>query len=343
MVSNPLLLVVLFILLNSCSSSSSSSAYNFPIAKPGCLDRCGNESIPFPFGIGEGCYLDQSQSFSVECNSSQLNFSGTHYPITNISLEGQFRTPNYVAYDCYGEGDQKVNPNHPWIKLGDPFIFNSTGNKFTVIGCDSIGVVEGTSYFRDYNTKSGCTSFCYLKEDVEDGSCSSIGCCQTSIPGGSRMINVTLASSSNNRFVSSFNPCSFAFVVAEDAFQFSADNLTNLESVVTLPVIVDWVISHNNCDEAKTNKSNYACKENSECYVEKGALGYRCRCSKGYEGNPYLGCQDIDECGNPDQCGKNGVCINTTGSYYCNCKKGYHQDAEGRCVEKNNNWAIIVG
>ena len=28
-----------------------------PQALPGCLDHCGNLTIPYPFGIGDGCYL----------------------------------------------------------------------------------------------------------------------------------------------------------------------------------------------------------------------------------------------------------------------------------------------
>ncbi|CAI9114841.1 OLC1v1015650C1 [Oldenlandia corymbosa var. corymbosa] len=336
------LLVVFFIILNPCGCSSSSSA-NFPIAKPSCLDHCGNVSIPFPFGIGENCYYrDQNSNFAVECNTSKLKFQDSPFEITEISLEGQFRTMNYVGYNCYAH-NRSIKSNSPWTSLGMPFIFNSTSNKFTVIGCDSIAIVQGASNLREYTT--GCVSLCNFKEDVEDGSCSGIGCCQTSIPSGAWQINVSLSSVFNHSSVLSFNPCSYAFVVEEDAFHFYADNLTNLESVETLPVLVDWVISYKNCNEAITNKSSYACGLNSECYVEEGALGYRCRCNEGYEGNPYLGCQDIDECRNPDRCGKYSACTNTVGSYKCNCIKGYHEDGDGRCVANNkkDNWPVFIG
>ncbi|CAI9114843.1 OLC1v1015652C1 [Oldenlandia corymbosa var. corymbosa] len=326
-------------------SSSSSPANNFTIAKPGCPDHCGDVSIPFPFGIGEGCYLDQNSNFRLDCKSSGPNLQRSPFEVTNISLEGQFRTSNYVGYDCYDKHNRSLKFNSPWFSLGVPYIFNSTANKFTVIGCDSYAFVKGTSDSREYST--GCTAMCNYKDDVEDGACSGIGCCQTSIPSGAWLINVSLSSYYNHSFVWSFNPCTFAFVVEDDAFQFFADNITNLERVEALPVIVDWVIAYENCSEAKINKSSYACGLNSECYDAKGALGYRCRCNQGYEGNPYLGCQDIDECGNPYQCGKYSVCTNKEGSFECNCIKGYYKDndGDGRCVadSKKNNWPIILG
>lgn len=63
----------------------------------------------------------------------------------------------------------------------------------------------------------------------------------------------------------------------------------------TVPVVLDWAIRNaGNCDIAVRNRTDYACRSaHSECFNASDGQGYRCRCSKGYEGNPYLdgGCK----------------------------------------------------
>ncbi|KAL5708802.1 hypothetical protein ACHQM5_019559 [Ranunculus cassubicifolius] len=83
------------------------------------------------------------------------------------------------------------------------------------------------------------------------------------------------------------------------------------------------------CRDTARNASNSACvATNSECIDSNNGPGYRCNCSRGYQGNPYLryGCQDINECKRPNQCKKGSTCINTKGSYYCRCPTGYFGD-----------------
>lgn len=54
------------------------------------------------------------------------------------------------------------------------------------------------------------------------------------------------------------------------------------------PVVLEWGIAQNTtCEEVKTNKTTYACvSNNSDCIP--GNAGCNCRCSGGYEGNPYV-------------------------------------------------------
>ncbi|XP_072149994.1 putative wall-associated receptor kinase-like 16 [Setaria viridis] len=70
---------------------------------------------------------------------------------------------------------------------------------------------------------------------------------------------------------------------------------------------------------------------NSDCVDSTNGVGYRCTCSQGYEGNPYLlddrGCKDINECQHLDKYPCYGVCTNVLGGYKCDCHPGFSGDA----------------
>jgi hypothetical protein len=40
---------------------------------------------------------------------------------------------------------------------------------------------------------------------------------------------------------------------------------------------------------------------------------------------------DVDECSNNSYCSSNGHCVNTVGSFYCQCDNGYTSDDQN-CV-----------
>ena len=71
------------------------------------------------------------------------------------------------------------------------------------------------------------------------------------------------------------------------------DNVTNLAQVESLPVVVNWGVGNETCEEARKTSSTYACGGNTRCYADDRALVHRRRCEEGYEGNAYLpnGCQ----------------------------------------------------
>ncbi|XP_037419141.1 wall-associated receptor kinase 3-like [Triticum dicoccoides] len=106
-----------------------------------------------------------------------------------------------------------------------------------------------------------------------------------------------------------------------------------------------WSAANLTCESAKKDRA-YACRSaNSECIgVTHGKLyiGYRCKCSPGFEGNPYVenGCTDIDECLIPNNC--NGTCYNLKGSFRCCPHDMFFDPVEKQCTpDKRQN--LILG
>lgn len=142
-------------------------------------------------------------------------------------------------------------------------------------------------------------SICNHPEDVDGHACDGAGCCKTSVAKDMFGADVTVGSFFNHTHVMDFNPCTYAFIVEEKQFNFHPQNLTNLQYVDALTVVLAWTVGNGTCDEAKQNETSYACTGNSSCYdMSDGYSGYRCSCLEGYGGNPYLpdGCRGMEQC-----------------------------------------------
>ena len=139
-------------------------------------------------------------------------------------------------------------------------------------------------------------SKCQSISNVVNVSCSGIGSCQLDIPEGLKNVSLETYSFKNHTQVWDFNPCSFAFVIRKDKFDFSSDYLTSLHSNKTLPMVLYWAIGNETCKAAQ-KKANYICGANTTC-IDLNPInrpGYHCECKKVYLKNPYLkdGCQSI--------------------------------------------------
>nr|DAD26653.1 TPA_asm: hypothetical protein HUJ06_028121 [Nelumbo nucifera] len=323
----------------------------FQAAKPGCQSHCGNVSIPYPFGIGEGCSIDAS--YGITCNTTfnppKPFLSETNIEVVEISQDVA-RIKNTFAFTCYAQSGPVIDYKLAWIYLdGTPFTFSHTANRFTVIGCDSLALILGVEEHNLKNHSSGCLSQCYHKEDIIDGVCSGVGCCQVPIPKGLKRFIVSSGSLYNSTRVWSFDACSYSFLGEQDSYTFKASDVSDPSfrtRIPDIPVVLDWVVGNQTCQEAKRNLTTFPCRENSYCYDSNNGQGYRCGCKKGYQGNPYLpnGCQDVNECEDPNNNPCEGICTNTIGSYYCSCPKG--SEGDGRkdghgCIAKSKEFPVI--
>ncbi|RZC78331.1 hypothetical protein C5167_002584 [Papaver somniferum] len=336
-----LLFPVMIILFLSLSAAAGASPASTSISKAGCQEKCGNISIPYPFGIrSPNCYYDKA--FEITCTNYLAG--PTPFLQLNIELPSQVLelTPDYIRFtgwslqNCYnktsGKGEWPIKPT-PYLAEDSPFFFSSTHSKLTGVGCDIFAYIPLEN---SKNYVSGCASFCAKSNVGKLKSCSGgNGCCQTDIPKGlkSFLIQVQSINTNNRSWIN--NPCSQAVVIDKTySGNYLDGSIKSISNVTSVPMVLDWAIGTISCNEAKRNASSYACGDNSECFESDNGPGYRCNCSIGYKGNPYLGCQDIDECQeNANKsilCQKGTTCKNTAGSYSCECPRGYHGD--GRTV-----------
>ncbi|KAM7481504.1 hypothetical protein LguiB_006087 [Lonicera macranthoides] len=345
--------LIWFSLLLTPSKAATGIANATTTTKPGCQRQCGNVVIPYPFGIGIGshCSIQSNPNFEINCNTSfnpPKPYMGTGTREVIEITDTHIRIKTFVSFNCY---DQSGGLMEDWTSgssvLNEAHFTFSVLNKFMLVGCDDLAIIEG---YWGRNFKSGCMSFCSDSRDVLNGSCSGSGCCQISIPKGVKAFDVELKSMRNHTEVSSFNLCGYAFLGEEKRFKFGgASDLSDPTFInrtkASVPRVLDWVIANKSCDDAK--KSNdYACLQNSHCVNSgTGFAGYRCSCNQGFEGNPYLplGCTDIDECMDPNHlCEKK--CINTPGGYNCSCPDGFFGDGrkDGRgCIAKNSQSLVL--
>ncbi|XP_012455323.1 wall-associated receptor kinase 2 [Gossypium raimondii] len=311
--------------------------------KLGCQSHCGNIGIPYPFGTRNGCYI--SRDFFINCDTSFnppkaliLSDGGLELQVLNISLDDgslRIRYDSSIGYDCYNSSGPTSQDTSVFAHR--KFSISYSRNKFTAIGCDTIAYINGFSrpdssniVFKAKNFSTGCLTFCGDVGDVLNRSCSGIGCCQTAIPRGMQAYLFNFTTLQSHSTVLRFNPCSYGFLVEDGVYTFSTSDLSNIDfNKRKYPLILDWTIGNQTCEEAKKDPKSYACKQNSACidHPESGP-GYLCKCNDGFQGNPYLsnGCQDIDECETLKPCNKFGTCHNTPGSYYCSCPHEFKGD-----------------
>lgn len=139
-----------------------------------CPRRCGGIDIPYPFGIGEGCYLNKWYEIKCDHNNS-LSVSGKLVPV--LSIIGKEVASISLPGKLLSYGSDRVPYGKVWIK-----------NPITSKGCSSneqesaslLNLTGSPFYISDSNTliAIGCNN----KASLTNIEPSIVGCSSSCLP-----------------------------------------------------------------------------------------------------------------------------------------------------------------
>lgn len=314
-------------------------------SRQGCPSKCGDVTIPFPFGIGSNC--SANASFEITCsystNPPHPFLKSINRRVLNISVQGIVIVDEPVSPMICSASERRQTL--PLSLESTPFTISALYNSFTVLGCTNSARLldnHGTEF-------SGCKAICKDNYTSNTNSCNGLNCCKAIIPPKLKKFQYKYQSinPSNGIF------CGYALPVETKWFQQEYKNYIGLQmnqsypydrDFLSAPLVLEWelekseIIDLQMCRDASDYSSSHPLRYyyGSE-YVSSTRY---CSCGGGEEGNPYLsgGCGDINECA-LHPCDKGMVCVNFDHGYGCVDAKGH----ESRISKPKMAFIAVVG
>ncbi|GKE14192.1 wall-associated kinase family protein [Tanacetum coccineum] len=163
----PFLVLEIFLLLTTTTVAVPIPKY----AKTGCNDKCGNVSIPFPFGIGANCYVNEW--YNVDCNSSTPYLSSfNQLEVLGVDLKNRTVTVKMQKLSNCSQTTKSVD------LYSSPFLYSKSHNTFVYEGyCGNAVMMDNHG-----SVLTGCSTTCSNDTTTDTNNCLGINCCQRKIP-----------------------------------------------------------------------------------------------------------------------------------------------------------------
>lgn len=259
------LLSLLFLLLLLILDSADLTVSSY------CLRNCGGIKIPYPFGIGMGCYLEHS--YEIECvNSSSIPgklvpfLSAIGKEVVNISSpqvlasidleDGSVRIKNKItSKGCSSDGEEHVSllnltgtpfyvsRNNILIASGCNNMASLTNVEPIMVGCKSSCSATNRTASKDYLAELSCDKFCSRTNETifNQKGCNGFQCCEANMPTQiQQIVGVRIDSTTTT------GGCKVAFLTDEEYSFLNGSDPKRLHAKGTSTVNLGWFIHTSN-------------------------------------------------------------------------------------------------
>ncbi|PWA55323.1 wall-associated receptor kinase [Artemisia annua] len=222
------------------SSTTLGSAQKY--AKTGCKDTCGNVRIPFPFGIGANCSVNEW--YNIDCKSSTPYLSSLHQlEVLGVGLENRTVT---VKMQKFSNCSQKTKS----VDLGSsPFLYSISHNTFVYEGyCGNAVMMDNNG-----SVLTGCSTTCINDTTttgiIDTSNCFGINCCQTKIPQYLKSYSMKLTRL--ERQMSGDGACGSAYLLDKESDPEGSHLLSQStrDGTSYIPTSLQWILSYHDHEQ----------------------------------------------------------------------------------------------